>query len=244
MNGDRFGFQVAIASSGSAILVSAIDDSVGSVGCQGSAYIFRRNGSGYGNWNPSTSRWNETQKISASDGEQNSNFGRTVALSGDGTVALVSSYKRAGFPGANQGAAYIFRWSGTEYGIWNNTTSLYDENQRIIAPDAAAGDYFGYSAAISSDGTTVLVSSLMDTINGNYGQGSLYLYRLRGSNFGTWNSTTNCWDEDYKIYASDGAADDHYGYSVTVNADGSVFAVSAPGDDVTGNIDQGSVYVY
>jgi len=47
-----------------------------------------------------------------------------------------------------------------------------------------------------------------------------------------------------KLTASDGAADDQFGYSVAMSADGNSVIVGAAADDVNSNADQGSAYVY
>jgi hypothetical protein len=71
-------------------------------------------------------------------------------------------------------------------------------------------DYFGYSVAMSETGHLV-VGARWDDDKG-YSSGAVYLFRL--------NSTSNTWGDEQKIVASDGAADDLYGYAVAMSETG------------------------
>ena len=88
----RFGLSVAI--SDSTILVGAYE--------REAAYIFQRNGNG---------TWSQTQKLSASDGEQDDKFGWALDLDGD--YAVISSKYDDHGNGASfiekGGSIYIFR---------------------------------------------------------------------------------------------------------------------------------------
>lgn len=92
---DNFGHSVA--ASGDAIVVGAYQDQIGINVSQGSAYVFSKPAGGW------TGDLTEQNKLTASDGALNDDFGFSVAVSG-GTVVF-------GAPGFNidQGAAYVFR---------------------------------------------------------------------------------------------------------------------------------------
>ncbi|NNF20660.1 MAG: hypothetical protein HKN67_01865, partial [Saprospiraceae bacterium] len=64
--------------------------------------------------------------------------GYSVSISGD--YACIGAYHDDD-GGTNSGSAYIFKRSGT---LWSQQTKL-------TASDAAAGDFFGYSVSISGD---------------------------------------------------------------------------------------------
>ena len=85
----------------------------------------------------------------------------------------------------------------------------------------------GDTIAISSAVYKIVVGAFKDDDNGS-DSGSVYVYDLDGSN-------------EVKITASDGAADDQFGYSVAVGD--SKIVVGVYGDDDNGS-DSGSVYVY
>ena len=64
----------------------------------------------------------------------------------------------------DQGSAYVFVRSG---GVWS-------QQQKLVASDAAASDFFGLSVAIS--GETVVVGALLDDVGAGVDQGSAYVF--------------------------------------------------------------------
>ena len=71
--------------------------------------------------------------------------------------------------------------------------------------DSAALDRFGSSVAISGD--TAVVGSPSDLVGNNASQGSAYVFVRSGRN----------WIQLQKLTASDGAAGDHFGSSVSIS---------------------------
>jgi hypothetical protein len=104
----------------------------------------------------------ETQKLTASDGETNANFGNAVAI--DGLRALIGADVSTVGNNTSQGKAYIFTESN---GNWSQTDTL-------VASDGATDDFFG--AALALDGPVALISSPHPTINGNSYQGAAYFF--------------------------------------------------------------------
>jgi hypothetical protein len=141
-------------------------------------------------------------------------FGFSVAISGE-TVVVGSP-----FDNGAQGSAYVFARSG---GVW----SL---QQRLFASDAAAGDFFGVSVAIS--GETVVVGAHNDDGAAGLNQGSAYVFARSGG----------AWSQQQKLEAPDAADSDQFGVSVAIS--GETVVVGALGDDGAGGIDQGSAYVF
>ena len=99
---------------------------------------------------------------------------------------------------------------------------------KLTASDGAADDNFGVAVAV--DGDTAVVGAYQDDDNGS-DSGSAYVF-LRES--GTWKQVA-------KLGASDGFANDRFGYSVA--ADGETVVVGAYGDDGNGSY-SGSAYVF
>jgi FG-GAP repeat len=99
-----------------------------------------------------------------------------------------------------------------------------------LASDGAADDNFGISVAIS--GNHAIVGAYGDDIGANGNQGSAYVFVRSGSS----------WTQQAKLTASDGAADDLFGYSVAISGDYAI--VGAYGDDIGANSAQGSAYVF
>ena len=102
------------------------------------------------------------------------------------------------------------------------------EIAKLLASDGAADDGFGFSVAISGD--LVIVGAPIHRDNGHW-SGSGYIYR--------YNGTT--WPEETELLASDGGANDVFGYSVAISGDLAI--VGAYGDDDNGIL-SGSAYVY
>ncbi len=203
---DNFGTGVAI--SGESVIVGSNGNDVGANNNQGSAYIFARSGT----------VWTEQQKLTASDGLSNDQFGRSVSINGE--TAIVGVQLDDFGVNSAQGSAYIFIRNGT---VWT-------EQQKLTAPDGAANDRFGISVAIS--GETAIVGANLDDIGANSDQGSAYIF-VRSGTF---------WTQQQKLTASDGAGFDNFGNSVSINGDTAI--VGAFGDDVGVNGSQGSAYVF
>jgi hypothetical protein len=150
---DSFGQSVAM--SDNTALVGAYNAGVNGHSSQGAAYSFTN----------SNDTWNETQKLTASDGAANANFGNAVAL--DSTRALIGADVSTVGNNTSQGKAYLFEESN---GNWSQSVTL-------VASDGARDDFFG--AALTLDGPTLLVSTPHPTIGGNTYQGAAYFYTQR-----------------------------------------------------------------
>ena len=127
--GDQLGSAIAI-SGDYAIVGSPSDNDAGSK--SGSAYIFFRSGN----------TWTEQAKLTAGNAAEKDNFGSAVAISEDYAIVGSPSDDDAG---SKSGSAYAFTRSGT---VWK-------EEAKLTARDAAAGDKFGSAVTIS--GKTALV---------------------------------------------------------------------------------------
>src|SRR6266545_1132510 len=147
---DSFGASVAI--SGETVVVGAVGDDGAAGRDQGSAYVFARSGG----------VWTQQQKLEASDAAADDLFGLSVAISGE-TVVVGAPFD-AGAAGNSQGSAYVFARSG---GVWS-------QQQKLEASDAALGDQFGFSVAVS--GGTVVVGAHDDSGAAGRLQGSAYVF--------------------------------------------------------------------
>jgi hypothetical protein len=96
----------------------------------GAAYVYAQSGS----------TWPLQTTLTAGDGTAFDDFGYSVAISGPATVVV-------GAPGTDSsiGVAYVFKAPG---GTWAQQAEL-------AAADAAVGDQFGYSVAVSGPTTAV-----------------------------------------------------------------------------------------
>ena len=89
------------------------------------------------------------------------------------------------------------------------------EELKLTATDAAKGNWFGYSVAVSGD-VAVIGAPLDDDTEGDAGAGAVYVFVRNGER----------WQGQAKLTASDAAAGDSFGYSVAINGD--VAIVGAP----------------
>jgi hypothetical protein len=201
---------------------------------QGAAYVFMRNGM----------TWSQEAKLTASNGAANDEFGFSVGITGTASRIVVGSHFDDvivnGVTRTDQGSAYVFVRSNI----------FWSQEAQLIASDGAANDQFGHSVAIS--GYEVVVGAPFDDVaafgpNGPFtktDQGSAYPFVF----------SNGVWSQEPRRIATDGAANDQFGFSVAINVSGttSTFVVGAHFDDVTSNCmngqvtrsDQGSAYVF
>ena len=199
--GDQFAWRVSI--SGDTVAAGAPFHDAAGLTDSGSGYAFVRSGT----------VWTEQQILTASDGAPGNRLGRGVSAAGD-TIVLGAPLGEGA--AGDAGAAYVFVRSGT----------TWSEQQKLTASDGATADAFGDAAAVAGD--TVVLGAPGDTIGGQAGAGSAYVFVRSGTT----------WTEQQKLVASDGTASDAFGSSVSVSFDTAV--VGAPTD----NVFVGAAYVF
>ncbi|UCD75146.1 MAG: hypothetical protein JSV91_15355, partial [Phycisphaerales bacterium] len=199
---DWFGCSVDI--SGDVIVIGAkYTDDQGAD--SGAAYVFRLD-------DPD---WVEEAKLLASDGAAELWFGYTVAISGD---AVLIGAPRDDDCGTWSGSAYVFRFDG----------SSWFEQQKLLAADGTAYDWFARAVDISGD--AAVIGAHWDDDHGS-GSGSAYVYRFDGAS----------WVQEQKLLDSEGAPYEWFGRAVAV--DGDVAVVGAYRDGTNG-LESGSACVY
>lgn len=104
----------------------------------------------------------------------------------------------------------------------------WDEKIKLLASDGFDDDVFGYSVSISGD--YAIIGSYGDDDIGDE-SGSAYIFK--------YDSVT--WTEEAKLTATDGAAWDYFGYSVSISGDYAI--IGAYGDDDEGD-ESGSAYIF
>ncbi len=155
-------------------------------------------------------------KLTASDAGDGDQFGYSCDISGN--YVIVGAY-RDGDNGPLSGSAYIF---------FKYDDIYWTEQTKLLASDGNETDYFGYSVAINGD--YAIVGAYLDDDMGDF-SGSAYIFKRDG----------DTWNEQAKLLASDGAAGDQFGWSVSISGD--YAAVGAHGDDDNGS-ESGSVYIF
>jgi len=211
---DDFGDSVAV--SGDTVVVGAWVADVGGNADQGAAYVFYRNQGG-------PDAWGQVVKLTAAYGAAEDYFGDSVAVSGDTAVAGVPYADVGG--NADQGAAYIFYRNQDGADAWGQVAKL--------TAAGTAGDFFGGSVSVSGD-TVVAGAPYADVSAGDVHGAAYVFYRDHGG--------ADAWGQVAKLSADDGAYQDEFGISVSVNGDTAV--VGAELADVGYNSDQGAAYAF
>jgi len=164
---DRFGQSVTLSGDGNTLAVGAVQESGAATGVNGdqadnsevsagAVYVFTRDGGGV---------WTQQAYVKASNTDASDQFGRSVALSGDGnTLAVGAVQESSAATGVNgihadnsavrAGAVYVFTRDGG--GVW--TQQAY-----VKASNTDASDQFGSSVALSGDGNTLAVGAIQES---------------------------------------------------------------------------------
>ena len=170
--------------------------------------------------------------LKASNTGADDRFGSSVAVSGD-TVVIGAYFEDSNATGVNgnqadntainSGAAYIFVRSGT---IWKQQAYLKQSN-------TGAGDYFGYTVAVSGD-TVVVGATSEDSnatgVNGDQNNnlsidsGAVYVFVRSGST----------WTQQAYLKASNAGASDLFGASLAMSGDTVVVGASFEYSNATG----------
>ena len=178
--GEWFGTSVSV--SGDSVAVGASKDDPHGTD-SGSAYVFVRVGT----------TWSQQDKIFPGDGFGLDRFGASVSI--DGETLAVGAWGDDDL-GSGSGSAYVFTRSGTSW----------SQQDKLFAPDASAGDFFGGSTSLDGD-TLVVGANIGD--GGATDSGSAYVFDRVGS---VWGLVT-------ELVEAATVADASYGYSVGLDAD-------------------------
>ncbi len=204
-------FGEAVALSGDTALVGAPLHDVGTNVKQGAVYVFVR----------SAGIWIQQAVLTVSSGSAGDRFGWAVALDGD--TALVGAPGREVDGNADEGVAYVFTRSGTN---WRRAAVL-------TAQDGAAADAFGTSVALSGD--AAIVGSHGHDVGAVADQGAAYVY-VR---------TFEGWLPEAELTAADGIAGDGFGYSVALSGDTALVGMTLPENAVVKDpAKTGAAYVF
>ncbi len=97
-----------------------------------------------------TTSSNPTATLTNGGGTGGDQFGWSVAMSADGTTALIGAYGVS----SQQGAAYVFHVAGE--GSWASSSS---PTATLTNSGGVSRDNFGYSVAMSADGTAAVIGA-------------------------------------------------------------------------------------
>ena len=205
---------------GSAIDINK-DKSYAVIGCgstaaatPGKAYVYT----------VSSNTLTQQAKLTPSDGVNGDGFGESVAISDDGTIVAVGSYKADNGSNSEAGAVYTFKRTGTS---WSQVS-------KINQPSAGASMQFGFSLAMSSSGGKLFIGE-----------------RKTGSVPGkvhSYSGANGAFTLDTSIGADSNENGNAFGADVSCTSDGRILAVGAPfatGTTATGSdANGGRAYIF
>lgn len=143
--------------------------------------------------------WNETQIFTASDLQNDDEFGSSVSI--EGNTILVGAIREDINFSDNAGAAYIFEKDNT--GIWQ-------EQQKLTSTDRVIGALFGFSVDIDGDYAVIGARGESDFSNNDFEFGAAFVFKK---------GTNGLWTEQQRLLASDMLNGDHFGSAVTISGD-------------------------
>jgi hypothetical protein len=139
--------------------------------------------------------WTQQAKLVALDATPHDVFGSSVAIAGD--VAVVGAPHHDQGATLEAGAVYVFVRQGV----------TWSQQAKLVAFDAASFGRFGRSVAMAGD--TLVVGAAGDAPGGIVSAGAVYAFVRNGAN----------WSLQAKLTASDAAAHDWFGSSVSIAGD-------------------------
>ena len=177
----HFGYSVALSADGNTALIGGPYDSKG----VGAGWVFTREGTAWTQQGPKLSGQGEVGEGS---------FGESVALSAEGSTALIGGpYDNKGV-----GAGWVFTREGT---AWTQ------QGPKLTGKEEAGTAWFGYSVALSAEGNTALIGGQFD--NGNVG--AVWVFTREGT---TWTQ------QGPKLTGKEELGGGWFGYSAALSADG------------------------
>ena len=207
-----FGRSLDLSRDGRTALVGASNDVAADGFANGAASVFSRDGE----------TWTRTGHLIADDGDAFDFFGRTVALSADGSTAVVGAWGDeldASSVYENYGALYVFAESGGE---WSQRTKL-------TATPGRESQGFGERVAISADGSTILAGDTSASGgNGDYA----------GVGF-VFTDADGRWEQRATLAADDGNGHEYLGDGIALDGAGETALLGA-----TDAGDSGTAYLF
>ena len=198
-----FGVSSAMSEDDSTVVIGASRD----VSFRGAAFVYTRPDDGWGSAAP-------TGVKLVGSGVGNGDYSsRSVAVDGDGsTVVVANSWDDSTSSGNNAGAAYVFTRPS---GGWSSATPA---QAKLRAPSPVAIDNFGRSVAVSADGETVVVGGHSIHGGGVADAGAVYVFAKPATGWADTNVSV-------ELTAPTPSANEHFGYSVSVSANGDTIVV-------------------
>lgn len=206
------GVSTAMSSDGKIAAIGAHGATIDDQPESGKVYIFTKE----------QSIWTQTAIIVAEDGSSNDWFGHSVSMDATGTTLVIGAY--GADVGNQQMAGKVYVYTRTELG-WLPSAIL-------ISSEATANDSFGFSAAISASGNTIVVGAHMFGSDTHVGRAYIFT------------KTTSGWVEEAILGNPDKGINDQFGWSVAIDGLENRVYVTAPCADYGDALAIGKVHIY
>jgi hypothetical protein len=239
---DSFGSSLSLSGDGKTLAIGAQEEDSGLVDDQtdnsgdtsGAVYLFNKTVIG---------TWVQTDYLKPSTSSNKHRFGSSVSLSADGSTLAVGA-RGEDSNVENAGAVFIFNL--TEQQEWT-------ESAFIQAEVVGSGDEFGSVVSLSSDGTVLAVSALLEdssdandaSDNSAVNSGAVYVFQLESE-------PSLAWVQKAYLKASHIDLDDRFGSALSLSGDGSTLVVGMVNEDSLGlndpdnndAVSSGAAYVF
>jgi len=242
-NGAHFGNGVALANDGNTLLVGATGEQSNATGVggnqadtsvaqAGAAYVFTRTGT----------TWTQQAYLKASNTQVQAQFGWRVALSGDGTTAVVGSPGESGASNGingtqtpdnnygSSGAAYVFTRSGAPW----------SQQAYVKASNPNSNAVFGNAVALSADGNTMAIGSPQEFSNatGINGNGADTSLAYAGAVY-TFARSGTTWTQQAYVKASNTKDYEYLGCAIALSSDGNTLVAGSYGENSNSTVING-----
>ncbi len=199
----RFGTSVALSAEGNAAVIGAPGDA----GKVGAAWVFTLSGE----------TWSQQGTKLTGSGESGAGeFGRSVALSKQGTIALI------GAPGDSSQVGAAWAFAASSEGAWSQL------GEKLTGSGESGAGELGRSVALSSDGSTALLGGPADNAN----TGAAWVFAR--SEAAAWSQ------QGGKLTGGEEEGEGQFGSSVALSSDGNTVLLGGPAD----NANTGAAWVF
>lgn len=238
--GDTFGWDVSLSGDGSTLAVGAPAEESDAAGINqaqdnnqgfgsGAVYLFTETDDG----------WQQQAYVKASNPGTDDAFGKTLALSQDGSsLAVGAPQESSDASGVNPTLDEdVLTNSGAVYVFTRAPDDSWSQQAHIKADNAGLQDQFGHDLALADDGNTLAVGAPHES-NSNTGINPADDNELTSGGHSAkvgaayvFTRSSGTWSQDAYIKASNAERNDVFGESLALSGDGATLAVGARGEN-------------
>ena len=230
---DYFGNALDLSSDGNTLVIGAVQEDSNATGIGGSqsnnsaslsgaVYVYIRN----------NTIWSQQSYIKGSNTEAGDRFAYNLTISGDGdTLAVSASGESSNSTGINGDQSDNSSFSGAVY-LFTRSNQVWSQQAYLKSSNSEAGDGFGQSLALSSDGDILAVASHYEDSNatGINGDQTSNSTTYSGAVY-TFSRNSDSWSQQAYLKSTNPEYLDVFGYSLDISSDGNTLAIGAIYED-------------